>query len=197
CSSLPPFASWAEYEDHYSSMHTRVCNECRRVLPTLHLLDLHLCEIHDSFFAVMAQKKKSYRCYVDDCAVLSTNPKERIGHLTRVHGFPPTFHFNVILGQDARADRKQRLEDAKHQAHPEARSDRPAQTSGSVADGMDVDGLTAGMAQLMVPRSIQFGGKKKKAAMSFRTVGNLYQENAPKTTKPSGSGENSAESNKR
>lgn len=44
------------YESHYNSLHRYLCAECRKCLPSAHLLDLHLSERHDSFFAVQVEK---------------------------------------------------------------------------------------------------------------------------------------------
>lgn len=47
------------YENHYNSHHRFICIECKKTLPSNHLLDLHLSEKHDSYFAVVSQKKPS------------------------------------------------------------------------------------------------------------------------------------------
>ena len=40
--TCPPCRLWQQ--DSYT------CNECHATLPTGHLLDVHLAEVHDSFF---------------------------------------------------------------------------------------------------------------------------------------------------
>lgn len=45
------------YESHYNTLHRFLCGQCSKHLPSAHLLDLHLSETHDSFFAVQAEKK--------------------------------------------------------------------------------------------------------------------------------------------
>ena len=37
------------------------CSVCRAALPTRHLLDLHIAEVHDSFFAAQAARKLKVR----------------------------------------------------------------------------------------------------------------------------------------
>lgn len=55
--SLPPhretlsFATFEDYEVHYSQAHVNRCLECRRNLPTEHFLNLHIEENHDSLVA--------------------------------------------------------------------------------------------------------------------------------------------------
>lgn len=45
------------YENHYNAFHRYLCSQCRKQLPSAHLLDLHLSERHDSFFAAQAERK--------------------------------------------------------------------------------------------------------------------------------------------
>lgn len=49
------------YESHYNSLHRFLCAQCSKNLPSAHLLDLHLSETHDSFFAVQAERKPMVR----------------------------------------------------------------------------------------------------------------------------------------
>lgn len=39
-----------QFEEHYRSAHTNQCSLCRRCLPSLRLLDIHITEKHDSYF---------------------------------------------------------------------------------------------------------------------------------------------------
>ena len=57
CSQLPVFHSVASYEDHFVKMHQNKCFECARILPTQHLLHLHLLEVHDSYFKALASRQ--------------------------------------------------------------------------------------------------------------------------------------------
>ena len=60
--SLPPhgepvkFASYDEFEAHYHKMHTNRCLECRKNLPSAHLLSLHIEEMHDAFAVVKRER---------------------------------------------------------------------------------------------------------------------------------------------
>ena len=51
--SLPPhaevlsFGTCAEFETHYSKVHSNRCAECKRNFPTEHFLMLHITENHD------------------------------------------------------------------------------------------------------------------------------------------------------
>lgn len=50
-----------EFENHYNASHRYTCARCKKVLPSPHLLDLHVQENHDSFFAVLSERKPSVR----------------------------------------------------------------------------------------------------------------------------------------
>ncbi|ORY51561.1 hypothetical protein BCR33DRAFT_656020, partial [Rhizoclosmatium globosum] len=98
CSSLPPFSSRAAYKDHCRSIHHNPCSICKRILPSKHLLDLHLKELHDSFFSVLAERENSYECFVEGCVRKCSGPFKRKLHLMDAHQFPHSFDFHVILG---------------------------------------------------------------------------------------------------
>ncbi|KAL4711948.1 hypothetical protein ACJJTC_006117 [Scirpophaga incertulas] len=82
-----------EFENHYNGTHRYSCSECKKVLPSPHLLDLHIQEFHDSFFAVMAEKKPSYCCYIEECKEKFLNTQERLEHCMQVHKLPKDFRF--------------------------------------------------------------------------------------------------------
>ncbi|CAG4968296.1 unnamed protein product [Parnassius apollo] len=86
--------SLLEFENHYNACHRYACGQCKKMLPSPHLLDLHLQEKHDSFFAVMAAKKPSYCCYIEECKEKFKNPDERLDHCVKVHKLPKDFRFD-------------------------------------------------------------------------------------------------------
>lgn len=51
------FKTVAEFDMHYNSFHRFVCSQCNKPLASPHLLDLHLSEMHDSFFHMLAGRK--------------------------------------------------------------------------------------------------------------------------------------------
>uniref|UniRef100_A0A146KJS5 Zinc finger protein 511 n=1 Tax=Lygus hesperus TaxID=30085 RepID=A0A146KJS5_LYGHE len=87
------FDNLLKYELHYNSCHRFSCSQCRKHLPSPHLLDLHLSETHDSFFKVQSERKPMYRCFVESCQIMSSNPGERKKHCIEAHKFPHDFHF--------------------------------------------------------------------------------------------------------
>lgn len=50
---VPPWASKARG----GAAQALRCSICKAVLPTLHLLDIHISELHDSFFAAQASRR--------------------------------------------------------------------------------------------------------------------------------------------
>ncbi|KAJ0172929.1 hypothetical protein K1T71_011105 [Dendrolimus kikuchii] len=85
--------SLLEFENHYNASHRYTCGQCKKVLPSPHLLDLHIQEKHDSFFAVMAERKPSYCCYIEECKQKFQTPEERWEHCVRDHKLPKDFKF--------------------------------------------------------------------------------------------------------
>lgn len=73
------------------------CGQCRAVLPSAHLLDLHLSEVHDSFFAAQAARgMRVYVCLVEGCPYRSASVTERRAHLLEQHGISDALDLNVV-----------------------------------------------------------------------------------------------------
>jgi hypothetical protein len=85
------FRSLSALENHIFVSHRNRCSECGKDYPTLHLLEAHISETHDSFFAVLAEKKPSYVCFVEGCSHLSWNTAERQSHLIEGHLWPAAY----------------------------------------------------------------------------------------------------------
>jgi len=90
------FSQLHQSEVHYAAVHRHSCSVCRRSLPSPHLLEIHIQESHDSFFAVMAERKPSYQCFLPTCPHLSWNATERHDHVIKIHKFPPDFRFDKV-----------------------------------------------------------------------------------------------------
>ncbi|KAH8370905.1 hypothetical protein KR093_005521 [Drosophila rubida] len=72
------------------------CIQCRRQLPTAHLLDIHITEQHDLYFAASVERgdKPMFACYIEECTVKFPGPKERKDHCISVHKFPSNYRFD-------------------------------------------------------------------------------------------------------
>lgn len=90
------------YNDHYINYLTEAtshpCTECQSIYPNEHLLDLHLQEVHDTYFQLALERKNkgspySYTCLVVDCECTFQSEKERYYHLRLTHGYPNWFRF--------------------------------------------------------------------------------------------------------
>ena len=89
------FESLEECDSHYFNAHTRECAQCRAVLPNDHLLDLHISEAHDSYFATALQRgKASFACLVAACDSSFECEKTRHQHLVEAHLYPRWFRFH-------------------------------------------------------------------------------------------------------
>jgi len=88
------FRTVSSFEAHLFSRHRHRCSVCQRDLTTPRLLDMHIAELHDSYFAVMAKKRPSYACLVDDCRVVCSTNDERRKHLIQEHHYPLYFDFH-------------------------------------------------------------------------------------------------------
>lgn len=90
------FSQLHQSEVHYAAVHRHSCSVCRRSLPSPHLLEIHIQESHDSFFAVMAERKPAYQCFLPTCPHLSWDATERHDHVIKIHKFPPDFRFDKV-----------------------------------------------------------------------------------------------------
>ncbi|KAL7737808.1 hypothetical protein ACLKA6_006194 [Drosophila palustris] len=72
------------------------CIQCRRQLPTAHLLDLHITERHDLYFAASVERgdKPMYACYIEECESKFQGPSDRKDHCIAVHKFPANYRFD-------------------------------------------------------------------------------------------------------
>eukprot|EP00563_Minutocellus_polymorphus_P001726 CAMPEP_0181026604 /NCGR_PEP_ID=MMETSP1070-20121207/3729_1 /TAXON_ID=265543 /ORGANISM="Minutocellus polymorphus, Strain NH13" /LENGTH=287 /DNA_ID=CAMNT_0023103809 /DNA_START=166 /DNA_END=1029 /DNA_ORIENTATION=- len=107
------FESLEECDSHYFNTHTRECGQCRAVLPNDHLLDLHISEAHDWYFATALQRgKASFACLVAACKSSFECERARHRHLMEAHLYPRWFRFhprrNVVGGNILQNDKGRR-----------------------------------------------------------------------------------------
>ncbi|XP_065345580.1 protein lethal(2)k10201 [Cloeon dipterum] len=89
-------SSSLELNQHYNVFHRYECTVCRKHLASAHLLDIHICESHDTFFELQASKKPMYSCFVAECSEKSWNAKERLAHCVDVHHYPTNFRLDKV-----------------------------------------------------------------------------------------------------
>lgn len=95
CSMI--FDNTSSYQSHYNSIHRFICSECKKSLPTEHLLDLHISEHHDSYFNVRVERGEClFRCYLEDCKDIFPNLAERKEHCINQHKLPGNFRFDQV-----------------------------------------------------------------------------------------------------
>ena len=130
------YATLEECDVHYLNTHTLECGQCHAVLPNAYLLDLHLQEEHDSFFASAASRgRASYQCLESGCPFEFCDEEPRQSHLRETHFYPKWFRFHPrgvsnakLSGGDCRAKRKKKFK-ARHGSHHSRKTRLPEQQS--------------------------------------------------------------------
>ncbi|KAG8905185.1 hypothetical protein FRB99_000550 [Tulasnella sp. 403] len=97
-----------EFESHYTTYHTHVCNAsekktpnaresvCGKVFPDNRLLELHFAECHDPLIAVRRDRgERTFACFLPTCPSKFTTPKGRRLHLIDTHKYPKEYFFSV------------------------------------------------------------------------------------------------------
>ncbi|KAL8833959.1 MAG: hypothetical protein Q9170_004005 [Blastenia crenularia] len=93
------FSTFEEFEVHYAKVHTNRCSECHKNFPTEHFLSLHISENHDPLIAARkAREEKTYRCFVEGCDKICSNPQKRRMHLQAKHFFPKDYDIFIVNG---------------------------------------------------------------------------------------------------
>ena len=77
------FDSLEDYEHHYHTLHRNVCSFCRRAFPSVHLLDVHILEWHDSLFQILSERQDM----VGDASMFLG---AKCSHLGRRRGLSPS-----------------------------------------------------------------------------------------------------------
>ncbi|XP_039481932.1 protein lethal(2)k10201 [Drosophila santomea] len=72
------------------------CAECRKMLPTAHLLDLHITEQHDCYFAASVERgdKPMFSCFLEECTIKFHTPRQRKDHCIITHKLPANYRFD-------------------------------------------------------------------------------------------------------
>jgi hypothetical protein len=102
-----------DFEAHYSKEHTNRCTACSANLPSAHMLELHIGELHDPLVAARREKgektvqesptgaqrvltESQYRCFVETCDRACSAPKKRRLHMIDKHQYPRDYDFWVV-----------------------------------------------------------------------------------------------------
>jgi len=211
------FLSVDAFERHHQQLHGMVCHVCKRALPTPHLLELHLQELHDSFFQVKAAAEgRGYQCLVETCIDKFNTPRGRRLHCIAKHGYPTFYDFDAVLGhtftdlvsgnvrafhvkQASLQQRGTKLASSSKpssktvQTNPSAESNQPTQGS---TDDMELNTAFQKL-HVTAPQQISFGrgahrafGKaqtRSSRPMTDEEAKRLHTQNIPATPKQSSS----------
>ncbi|XP_012278843.1 zinc finger protein 511 [Orussus abietinus] len=88
------FQTLVDFEIHYNGCHRYTCIECKKILPTARILEIHTEEKHDSFFQVAAKQRPMYQCFDSACNLKFEDPTVRREHGIKVHKFPKNFRYD-------------------------------------------------------------------------------------------------------
>ncbi|KAK3591450.1 hypothetical protein CHS0354_033450 [Potamilus streckersoni] len=92
CSAV--FSSLKKYEAHYNINHQHVCSICHKIMPSAHLLEIHILETHDNMFGLLAASKNMYQCLLESCTEKFPTACSRHEHMKKVHKYPANFRFD-------------------------------------------------------------------------------------------------------
>ena len=110
------FNNVQSYDLHINMTHMYRCSECGMDFVSERLLDMHMSEIHDSYFAVLSKKLASYQCVVEGCPEMFWSNKDRRKHLLSVHNFPWTYDFHEPAKFRRIRKQKVKRDSLKHKA---------------------------------------------------------------------------------
>ncbi|RDA95739.1 hypothetical protein CP533_5058 [Ophiocordyceps camponoti-saundersi (nom. inval.)] len=181
--SLPPhklpitFNSYSDYEAHYHTFHTHRCLECRKNLPSDHLLTIHIEECHDPLISVKRDRgERTFSCFVEGCEKKCLTHQKRRMHLVDKHMYPKNYFFAITKqGIDGR---RSLLVDGHHQRRSAPAAPKESPVAANIPDGsqapdeappsqpadlqtvpdVDMDQLSGAMSSLhFVPPRVRFG----------------------------------------
>ncbi|KAH8272946.1 hypothetical protein KR018_011919 [Drosophila ironensis] len=83
------------------------CATCRKTLPTAHLLDLHITEQHDFYFAASVERgdRPMFACFLEECTEKFQSPGKRRDHCISVHKFPGNYRFDQVKEKHPRKEK--------------------------------------------------------------------------------------------
>lgn len=160
------------YRETYlkSLAKTLQCSVCHTGLPNAHLMDLHMCESHDSFFQAQAQRGMPvYECLVEFCGEKFSSVDARRKHLEHTHRFfPQMMGLDHGIGLDTM--HKPMLSSctlSKKKCHSGTKTMRRKKTVEQQVLGSDpMEGLSSEIERTLTiedtTRSISFGRRKGK-----------------------------------
>ena len=88
------FSSLNSFEEHRFKCHQHQCSVCNKSFLSDRLLSIHISELHDSYFEMLAKRRPAYSCLVDGCSDLFWSDKERRSHLQDVHHYHQSYDFH-------------------------------------------------------------------------------------------------------
>ncbi|KAF7992423.1 hypothetical protein HCN44_001748 [Aphidius gifuensis] len=114
CSAV--FHTLVDFEIHYNGAHRFTCLECGKIKSNARLLEIHIQELHNCFFKLLAEKKPMYQCFVSECEELFLNPNQRKEHCKKIHKFPKNYRYDETSRyqkqKQSKIDNKKKLDNS-------------------------------------------------------------------------------------
>ncbi|KAG7859158.1 hypothetical protein KL919_003223 [Ogataea angusta] len=101
-SSCPGNAQYLDtqesHEPQFRHYHQSVCSVCHALLENSHVLELHLNELHSSFFKSRLDKGALvFECLNGHCSEVFSTVEGRKQHMISCHDYPQDFDFTALL----------------------------------------------------------------------------------------------------
>jgi len=129
------FTDTPTYESHYNTAHFFACSICNRSFPSSYLLDLHISEMHDTFFAARVERGDlMFRCLVDICEHVFKTSEERKKHVMKIHHYP----YNFPYFPDKRKPKKEKPKGPKEKREDKMELDNETEgAEGGASNALD------------------------------------------------------------
>ncbi|KAG7880772.1 hypothetical protein KL905_002359 [Ogataea polymorpha] len=98
CRSQVQYCETQESVEPQFFYYQNVCSVCHAILQNSHILELHLNELHSSFFKSRLEKVGMiFECFNSYCSELFSSVECREQHMINCHDYPQGFDFNGLL----------------------------------------------------------------------------------------------------
>ena len=173
------FSSLKEFDKHLFHAHYFKCATCGRDFNTARLLDLHITEKHDSYWAArlsrelskeIADQEPLYDCIVEGCKHKSLSNNKRNHHLVEDHCFPKDERYQRNKNKGSvlyKKEKKKSEENKMSTVRSEVVSEMNDIKVHGEGDDMELDEVMQGMSALkvVVPANLSFGGRGRGRGM--------------------------------
>ena len=145
------FKQLIDSEAHYNTKHRHVCSQCKKSLPSAHLLDLHIVETHDTYFQLLSAKRPSFECFVENCTDKFWTAANRREHCIGIHSFPKDFKFDPLRNTKAASASPEAVKKRVKKKSSSTAAKHPRRPATVYVAPMEVDTLPAADSVIIPP----------------------------------------------